>query len=149
MIAVYVARLGEAGRDWEFLQLRRADDDYMGGTWSTVYGIVEAGEAAWQAAARELWEEAGLKRDDFFRLPAARSFYTSYNDTLWTVPAFLARVGREATVALNAEHTAYRWVRRDYVDASFLWVTDREAIADACRDILSPDAPARELLRIQ
>jgi dATP pyrophosphohydrolase len=147
MIAVYVARPGET-KSHEFLQLRRREDDYLGGTWSTVYGMVEPGETAWQAALRELREEAGISPRHIYRVPTARSFYTSFNDTVWIVPAFCVTVARDVPVTLNEEHTAYRWVRRDHVEHSFLWATDRENIAEICRDILSPSSPALPYLLV-
>lgn len=147
MIAVYVAR--PAALSWEFLQMLRRQSAYMGGTWSTIYGGVENGETAVQAALRELHEEAGIIPPEFFRLPTVRSFYTDPSDTVWHVPAFAAIIGREVKVQLNVEHTDFRWVNRDRVDQSFLWATDRAAIAEFCNEILSPTGIAREFLRIQ
>lgn len=146
MIAVYIAR--RAGKTWEFLQLRRRDDDYLGGTWSTVYGMMEPGETAWQAALRELREEAGLTPAEFYRVPTVRSFYTSVNDTLWQVPAFAAIVPADARVSLNDEHTAARWVRLDHTGRAFMWPTDRAAIGEIAEHILSEHAEARLHLRV-
>jgi hypothetical protein len=78
-----------------------------------------------------------------------RAFYIDHSDTVWHVPAFAAVVGREAKVQLNVEHTDLRWVNRDRVELSFLWATDRAAIAEFCNEILSPAAIAREFLRIK
>ncbi|HMB96159.1 MAG TPA: NUDIX domain-containing protein, partial [Tepidisphaeraceae bacterium] len=100
MICIYIARPDESGKSQEFLQLRRAPDDYMGGTWNTVYGIMEEGETAFVAALREMKEESGLVPKDFFRLGIALSFYTDVNDTLWNVPSFFAIVDRDAKIVM-------------------------------------------------
>lgn len=147
MIAVYIARPGER-KSHEFLQLRRAAGDYMGGTWSTVYGCVEAGETAASAALRELREETGLSPNEFYRLPTVRAFHTPHNDTTYIVPAFCAIADREAQIVLNSEHTAFRWSRRDHAGRDWLWATDRAAIEEIVNEILSPASMAREHLRI-
>lgn len=147
MIAVYVARPGEK-KSHEFLQLRRRAGDYLGGTWSTVYGGVEVNETAWQAAARELREETAIIATELYRVPTVRSFYTSINDTTWIVPAFCAVVERDINITLNDEHTEFRWVKRDHVERDFYWPTDCAAIAEIVTEILSPQAKARQHLRI-
>jgi len=148
MVVVYVARPGPGGRGWEFLQLLRAADDYLGGTWQTVYGTADPGEPLWRAALRELLEEAGLRPREFYRLGTVRSFYTDVNDTVWHSTPFAAIVGREDAVTLNAEHTDVRWVPRDHAGRAFMWPSDRAAIEEVAEHVLSPDAPARPHLRV-
>jgi dihydroneopterin triphosphate diphosphatase len=145
LITCYAVRALEGSH--EFLQLRRVHNDFMGGTWQAVSGGMEAGETAWHAALRELKEEAGLTPVEFYRLPVVNTFYISEQDTLWHSVPFCAIVGPLATVTLNAEHDDHRWVPRDAVDSSFMWATDRAAIAQLCRSILDGDA-AKHYLRI-
>jgi dATP pyrophosphohydrolase len=147
MVCVYIARLDESGQSHEFLQLRRVPHDYLGGTWNTVYGMMEAGESAFASALREMKEETGLMPMEFFRLGIALSFYTDVNDTLWVVPSFFAIVGRDAKIAMDHESDAFRWVKCDEVEQAFMWPTDRQAIAHICRDILG-DGLAKPHLRI-
>ncbi|HRK32439.1 MAG TPA: NUDIX domain-containing protein [Tepidisphaeraceae bacterium] len=147
IIAVYVVRPA-AGKSHDFLQLRRREGVYMAGTWSTVYGSVEPGETAPMAALRELREEAGISAAEFYRLPTARSFYTPHNDTTYVVPGFCAMVPHDVSVALNMEHTDYRWVRRDRSNGAWLWPTDRAAIDEIVNEILPTDSPVRRFLRI-
>ena len=44
MVACFVVRPGEKQGAAEFLQLRRAAGDFMGGAWSTVRGRIEPDE---------------------------------------------------------------------------------------------------------
>ncbi|MCS7032901.1 MAG: NUDIX domain-containing protein [Phycisphaerae bacterium] len=146
MIAVYVARRNEA--TWEFLQLLRGPGRYLAGTWATVYGGVNSGETAWQAALRELFEETGIVPEALYRLPTARAFYTAGDDTLWLVPAFCALVLPDAAIRLNDEHVAYRWIASDQARDLFLWPTDRAAIVEIVHELLREDSPLRDYLRI-
>ncbi len=134
MITCYAVRPTTGSH--EFLQFRRVPHDFMGGTWQAVSGGIEPGETAWQAAVRELNEEAGLLPLELYRLPVVNTFYISVSDTLWHSVPFCAIVGPSANVTLNAEHDAVRWVPRMNVDQAFMWATDRSAIAALCRDIL-------------
>jgi dATP pyrophosphohydrolase len=147
MITCYVARKSAATGAYEFLQLRRAPGDYMGGTWAAISGCIEPGETAWHAALRELREEAGLTPTDFYRLAIVNSFYIASHDTLWHAILFLAIVDADADVVLNEENDAVRWTPRSRADEQFMWPTDRAAIAEICRDILD-DGQARPYLRI-
>ena len=149
MVCCYVVRPGPGGgSDFEFLQVRRASGDYMGGTWQTIYGTVESGdEPLWRAALRELREETGLVPREFYRLAESRTFYTPADETLWQVTPFCALVDRAATVTLNTEHTEVRWVARARVSEAFMWATDRASIEALCHDILD-DGPAKPYLRM-
>jgi dATP pyrophosphohydrolase len=147
MICIYIARPNAAGTSHEFLQLRRIPEDYLGGTWATVYGMMEAGETAFGAALREMKEESGLVPREFFRIGAAPSFYTDVNDTLWVVPSFCALVDRDVEIKMDHESDAYRWIDCSDVERAFMWPTDRQSIALICRDILA-DSEAKAHLRI-
>ncbi len=63
MVTVFVIRPAGEGISHEFLQLRRARSDHIGGTFQTIRGTVEAGENSIAAARRELREETGLVAD--------------------------------------------------------------------------------------
>ena len=148
MVACFVTRPGEGRAPAEFLQLRRAAGDFMGGAWSTVRGRIEPEEKAWQAALRELKEEAGLVPDEFYQLDTVDVFYLHGDDTLWHCPGFCAVVERNVEVVLNDEHDALRWVSRERIDSDFLWPGERAQLAELCREIID-DGPARKYLRIE
>ena len=148
MVCCFVVRPGESAESHEFLQLRRAPDDFMGGAWSTVRGTLEAGETGWGAALRELREEAGIAPAEFYQLDTLDIFYLHGDDTIWHCPGFCALVARDVTVTLNAEHDAFRWVDRSRVDRDFLWPGERAQIAELCREILD-NGPAKPYLRIR
>jgi dATP pyrophosphohydrolase len=140
LIGCFIARKNESGDGYEFLQLRRAASDYMGGTWQTVAGCMESGETAWQAALRELKEETGLVPEEFFRSGIVGSFYipgpTAEDDQLFHQIQFLAVVRRDADVILNDEHDAIRWIARTEIDEKFMWPEDRNILRHLCEDIL-------------
>jgi dATP pyrophosphohydrolase len=147
MIACHVVRPDPSGRSHEFLQLRRRAGDYMGGTWQTVRGTAAPGEAAWQAALRELREETGLVPTEFYKLSLLESFYLVRGETIWHCPSFVALVPADAEVVLNEEHDAFRWKPRDRIDAETMWAGERQVIAEICREILD-GGPAKPHLKV-
>lgn len=145
MVVCYVVR--DVGGEAQALQVRRPQGDPLEGVWSSVYGKVEAGETAVQAAARELREETGLTPSRLYRLGRVRPFYTEADDTVWLPPAFAAVVDPEADVRLNEEHDAYRWIALSDAGRLFVWASDRESLEDLGREILG-GGPACERLRV-
>ncbi len=149
MIAVYVVRPDAGGASHEFLQLRRAADDFMGGTWQTVRGKIDPGETAAAAALRELREETGLVPRAFHRLSALETFYLpGPPEAIFHSVGFCAQVERADGIALNREHDAARWVARDGAADAFMWASERPLIADLCRNILD-GGPAGAYLRVE
>lgn len=146
MVCCYVVRPDDRGGH-EFLQLRRRADDFMGGTWQTVYGQSEGDETAVAAALRELREETGLIPAEFYRLEHVSIFYVIPEDTLWHCVQFCAIVKREDCVNLNAEHTELRWLSTDEAATQFMWEDDRKAVAQITREILG-DGPTKPHVRI-
>ena len=145
-VAVYVFRQTAGGA--EFLQLRRAAKtaDYAR-TWQVVYGGIVKGEAAAEAALRELREETGLEPLEFFQVQYVETFYSRRKDRVVLMPVFAVRVDKTARPVLNAEHDDFRWIPLAAVSDSFIWRSQREAIAIIQTDILS-GSPAAALLRI-
>jgi dATP pyrophosphohydrolase len=148
-IICHVFRPTADGASHEFLQLRRAPGTYphMAGAWAPVRGKVEPGETAYQAAARELREETTLVPVEFYQLDTIDQFYLAADDCIWMCPGFIAIVARDATVTINDEHDAVRWVPRARIDADVLWPGERAQLAEACREILD-NGPAKPYLRV-
>jgi|1186.fasta_scaffold194373_2 dATP pyrophosphohydrolase len=148
MVYCFAARPSAKGGSHEFLQLRRCKDDFMGGTWQPVCGRIEPDEKAWEAAVRELREETGLAPREFYVIEFVNSFYIPSQDTMWHCANFLAVVDRDATITLNDEHDAHRWVPAKQVEKSFMWPGDRRAIEEATRQILEGDSAGKDFLKI-
>jgi dATP pyrophosphohydrolase len=148
---VYCFAVRAAGAEkHEILQLRRAPRDFMGGTWQTVVGRIEAGEKAYHAAARELREETGLVAlpGEFYQLDTINTFYLGADDSIWHCPAFCAMVDPAAKIVLNEEHDAFRWIAPSQIESSFMWPGERAQLAEVCREILA-DGPSKPYLRIK
>ncbi|MGF1632415.1 MAG: NUDIX domain-containing protein [Phycisphaerae bacterium] len=151
MVAIFVIRLHPA-RGWQFLQLRRVADDYLGGTWQTVRGGIEPGETAPAAALRELREETGLVPAEFYRLGACEVFYIPSRDpaaeTVWHCPSFCAVVPHDAEILLDEENDASRWIDEADVETAFMWASERVSLDDVRRSIIR-NGPAKPYLKLQ
>ena len=148
MVTCFVVRPDANGTLAEFLQLRRAEGEFLEGVWGPVHGRIERGETAWQAALRELREEAGLAPLEFYQLDTINQFYLVAGDCVWHVPGFCAVVGRDAKVTLNEEHDGHRWIGRARLDEDFLWPGERRQARELAREILD-NGPAKSYLRIK
>ena len=147
-IVVFVARptgRGASGRH-EFLQLRRREQP-LAGTWQTVRGSIESGETAAAAALRELREETAVRPVEFYRLGSVESFYDLHTDAVWHSAAFFALLAADATVTLNDEHDAVRWVDETELDCQFMWPSEKPLLTEIREELLS-DSLCKPYLRI-
>jgi dATP pyrophosphohydrolase len=141
VVDVYPYRFVE-GR-LELLGLHRAPGLTLAGTWQGVSGLIEAGEAAWEAGLRELKEETGLAAKRLLTVEPLATFYVPWLDRVIIAPAFAAEVSDES-VALSEEHDAYEWCSPADLVARFEWPSQREAVAELQRMLAEP---ARAALR--
>ena len=137
LVSVYVLRGGTSSP--QILLLQRAAGHAFAGDWQGVHGHIEerAGEAAWQAAERELQEETGLRALAWHRLDTIEQFYNAENDTIYLVPAFVALVPSGAAVRLSDEHQAFEWLSLEVAAQRSRWETQRRSfqlIAQAAQD---------------
>ena len=133
-VTVFVVR--PAGSGFEFLQLRRRADDYLGGTWQTVRGTGEAGETSIQTALRELREETGLTPLEFYSVGLVENFYIAADDTMFHSPAFLAIVSADAAITLDAEHDDSRWIDKADAERSFMWPSEKPLVHAILSELL-------------
>ena len=174
IVEVYVFRrtrpTGAMGDRVEFLQGRRAKG-HLKGTWQPVMGHVEEGETATAAALRELAEEAGYSlapgkpRGDgtgglsdahktiggligLWQLENLNTYFLASIDTIVMGPGFAAEVTPGLDPVMDDSHDAFRWVPRDNADRHFIWPGQRQAVEQVIRDVLDPDSPTRDVLKI-
>ena len=131
----------------EVLMLKRAEGSFMGATWHSVHGRIEAGETAWQAALRELREETSITPARFWQLESVNTFYMARDDCIMLCPAFAAEVSDNAAVQLNAENTDFRWEPLDLAEHAFIWPGQRAALREIA-DCILPNRPAARFLEI-
>ena len=149
-IAVYIYRNSPLPpHTREFLQLHRsANTGEYQHSWQTVYGGVHDGETAVQAALRELQEESGLTPIQMWQVEYLESFYFMPHDYVLVMPVFAVEVSPSATVTLNEEHDAFRWVPESAIPTVFMWRTQRDALSHLLAELHSPTA-ARQFLTVK
>lgn len=131
----------------EFLLLRRAPSRTLPGIWQPVTGGIEKGEAAYRAAAREVFEETGLRPIRWWALSRLTAFYEPSRDVIAVVPVFAAEVAWTDAVQLSHEHDRYAFLNALTTARRMLWVTQRQALAAVRAEVLvgGPSAAAREV----
>jgi len=125
-VSVVVLRGGET--QTETLLLRRASE-VLKGAWCQIAGGLEAGERAWETALRELREETGLVPEELHSAGMCEQFYDARLEGIYMAPVFVAFVDTHAAVALNREHSEYRWIRLEDVDEYLATPNQREMFA--------------------
>ena len=132
-VDVYPYRRGRGGAEW--LVLRRAAGRPDAGAWRMVGGKIEPGEAAWQAALRELEEETGWRPGaglvEAWALPSANVFYEWEADRVVLAPAFAARV--EGEPVLDDEHDAWAWLPAQAAVERLAWPEQARLLRLAAR----------------
>lgn len=135
LVDVYPYR--RSGPSHEFLLLRRSPGVVYAGDWRMVGGKIRQGEAAWQAARRELEEETGCRPVLMWTVPSVNVFYEWQTDTVRVIPAFAAEI--DSDPVLNHEHDAYQWLDCDEACARLQWPEQRRLLgivhAELDRDI--------------
>lgn len=124
VVDVYPYRRGEHGP--EFLLVRRAVGTVYAGQWRMVGGKIGPGEAAWQAALRELEEETGQRPAKAWTVPSVNAFYEWQTDRLNLIPAFAAEL--TADPALDREHDAFAWLPPGEATGRLVWPEQRRLL---------------------
>jgi dATP pyrophosphohydrolase len=147
-IAVYLYRRRgtKAKPRYEFLQLlRSASTGEYQHSWQPVYGGVDKKEATIAAALRELKEETNLVPVRMFQVEYLESFYFMPHDYVLVMPVFGAEIAADAVIALNDEHTDFRWVPEGKIKSAFMWRTQVEALTHLRSALHRPTAAGRFL----
>lgn len=136
----------------EFLQLLRTSDP-LKDTWHPVMGHVELGESAVDCARRELREELALDTSSplvrgFWALEQVHPFFIAAINTIVMSPRFALEVAPDFVPTLNDEHSSFRWIHQDNVQAHFIWPGQLACIQEILTHILPPTSTARQLLRL-
>jgi dihydroneopterin triphosphate diphosphatase len=146
LIDVYVLR--GRGPAMECLVLRRGPAGRCPGSWETVHGHIEAGEAPREAAVRELFEETGLRPERLYNLSRVEAFYLHGTDAVELIPVFAAFV-EDAPVRIGPEHEAFEWLPFAEARGRFAWPRERRALEDVEILLSTGDAGAVEdVLRV-
>jgi dATP pyrophosphohydrolase len=138
MVSVVVIRGHGAGA--EVLLLHRAQA-HLHGLWTYVAGHVEAGEKAWQAALRELHEEAGLRPYALYSADRCETFYDVREECIAVVPAFVAFVDIDAMVQRDGESDAHQWLSLDAAVARLPFGGQRELFQQVRREFIDGTPP--------
>lgn len=107
--AVSVVILRKVTVGHEVLLLRR--NGTLVGEWCQISGGIEDGEKAWEAAIREVHEEAGLTCHQLYSADICEQFYEADRDAISMFPVFVGFVDADMEVVINDEHSEYRWVQ--------------------------------------
>lgn len=143
MVSVVVIR--GHGVDAEVLLLRRAQA-HLHGLWSYIAGHIEPGEKAWQAALRELREEAGLRPHALYSADRCETYYDVREECVAVVPAFVAFVDPAAAVRRDGENDAHQWLPLDAAIPRLAFGGQRELFEQVRREFIDGTPP--EALRI-
>jgi len=147
IVDVYVLRPAREGM--EALVLRRSPGGRSPGTWETVHGHIQDGEAPAQAALRELREETGLVPERLYNISRVESFYLHRQDLVALIPVFCAFVAAGSRVVLSDEHDRAEWLAPADASGRYAWPRERRALADALELVGRGDAGGMEdVLRV-
>jgi dATP pyrophosphohydrolase len=112
-IAAYLCRIA-SGRG-RYLIIKRSTP-YLEDSWQMISGAVEPGETGWEAALREIKEEAGLVPDRFYSADILEQFYRPDLNCIILVPVFVGFLDAKQEVRLSSEHSEYKWIGVEDLD---------------------------------
>lgn len=125
-------------RGWQVLALRRAAATRCPGSWEMVHGKVLDGESLPDAAARELFEETGLKPERLFSV-TMHPFYLVPAATVQIAAVFAAVVPPDAPVVRGDEHDKHAWLTISAARRRYSWPHERRHLDDAYTLLRTPE----------
>ena len=141
-IEVYAFR--RRGRKVEFLCLKRARGR-LAGVWQPVTGSLERGEGALAGAAREFFEETGLRPRRWWALEGVGLYFDAPAGRARVMAMFAAEVRAGDRVKLSREHTDSAFLAPAAAGRRFLWEAQRRGLESVRREVLRGGALARAL----
>jgi dATP pyrophosphohydrolase len=136
VIAFVVAGMGPSAR---ILLLKRKNAPV--GVWCPVSGQIEAGEAAWQTALREVQEETGIADGALFTAGVVDSFYDPAANTIELMPIFVLMIAAETAVILDDSQSEYAWLDVKEAEERLTFAGHRRALLTIRHDFIdrAPD----------
>ncbi len=132
----------------EFLVLKRSDDDKIyPGLWQIVSGGIERGEKAYEAAARETYEETGMVPKKLYNTPLTNTFYFFSDDSVNVSPVFAVEVDPGIAVKLSVEHKEFRWLEKEDAISLLVWPGQKEAVRSVYEYVILEN-PSRRFMEI-
>lgn len=125
----------------EYLLFKRSSRKIYSGQWRMIGGKVEEGEAYWEAALRELEEEARVTPEKFWTVPSLNQFYEAKSDLILTIPVFAAELHSSAQPTLNDEHSSFGWFDLKDAVSRIIWPEQQRLLTTIHRIITSTEIP--------
>lgn len=143
-VEVYLFR--RRGTRVEFLALRRAPErKKLPGVWQPVTGGRRRLESPLRAAAREVFEETGLRPKRWWMLETLTLYADAKSGAVLALPLFAAEVGARERVTLSEEHDGAEWLTERRAARRFLWESQRRGLAAVRREVLDNPTLARAI----
>lgn len=101
--------LSEIDGEWKLLLMKRVKGNF----WCHVAGSMESTETAVETIVREFHEETKIVVDRLYNPQFTEQFYEPNENVIEYIVAFVAICPPNQKVALNEEHTEYRWCSLD------------------------------------
>ena len=143
-VSVYVIRYREP-QQVDVLLLERAKAPALG-AWFQVTGRLEAGEAAADAARREMVEETGLVPDRLYAANWIEQWFSPESGAILLAPVFVGVVGTDAPVRVNAENRSARWMSLSAAIDLVSYPVQRDSLDRLRRDFANRDPDERLLI---
>ncbi|QHE60525.1 NUDIX domain-containing protein [Rossellomorea vietnamensis] len=106
---IAVVLLKKVDDQHKVLLVKRAES-VLKDEWCYIGGGIEEGEKAWEAAYREVEEETGITNLSLYSANTFDRIYSIEGNYIYIAPVFVGFVPGKQEVALNEEHSDYRWL---------------------------------------
>lgn len=126
LVEVHIFR--ETDHSFEFLLLKRAENQIYPAVWQMVSGKIKEREKAFETSLRELKEETNLTPLKMWIAPKVNSFYSSQTDSICLIPVFAVQVKKDSKVIISNEHSEYKWVTSNEAKQLLAWDGQRKAV---------------------